>query len=1003
MRYQRIDAIAFGPFRDEKLELAPGMNVIHGRNETGKSSWHAALYAGLCGMRRARGTPRKEDQAFAERHRPWNENGDWEVGAVIELEKDECRVELRHDLARRTGSVKDADIAGRDYSNERMYDGAVDGSLWLGLNRQSFRATACVRQADILGVRESADFLQEALHKAAAGAPRDDATAAAALDGLKSYRKEHVGSPIAYTKPLSQAEAAVADRKAKRNEARKKRDDYRRRQARVGELGEKVRQRREEVSAVEAVLARKAADTAHGKLARARQLEASISSVPESPSPSEIAIATRVETALKNWQDRPVLTSLGGRSTDVVEHDIQTENRRIVTSRAVMAEREAENAERRLARALKLSREFPDGAPRPVAQDVELAASVNEALAVWRNCPQPVDLHGASAEAIGCQIETEDRKLAASRAVAAQHYAEEMEHRRARIILASRISYGGLVVVPIAVAVAAPNWLVAPALVLLPWVWWVRSKAKRMREQASTARKHADQLLDAADESCLIVARERNITPADIPRIEREHDNRRLELRVRLDSRVTAEQQRNRDLERVSVAEEELVRVAGTIGATERDPVRLAPELAKWLDGRGRNRAKQDRRIGQWGEYQGLLRRQSLEEVAEETLRKRERANDLLNNSFLGSAGEILAEARKRTSQELSELERRGQRSLKRLSKELDRSRGAEEQRRRDEAQLARAQAKLARVANDARVGGAEDPEQLASSLSEWLKNHKKRGERADKLQKLRDEFHRLVGELALSEFAAEVESLNRRARELAAPIDDAALANAKNLQPDSSVLDGLERRLQIAKVNLAEKRGRLQAFRETLIDVADAEDALAAAKREHERVVRLGTTLDRATEFLEKAEEKVFRTIAPILRSTLLEWLPRVTDRRYDDCRVNPETLHVEVRAARPGAPWHDASLLSHGTVEQIYLLLRLALSRHLGDRDESCPLILDDPVASSDASRKHAVLDTLHAIGGSVQVILFTHEDDVGDWARQRLSADARHRLIELPAVGG
>ena len=79
----------------------------------------------------------------------------------------------------------------------------------------------------------------------------------------------------------------------------------------------------------------------------------------------------------------------------------------------------------------------------------------------------------------------------------------------------------------------------------------------------------------------------------------------------------------------------------------------------------------------------------------------------------------------------------------------------------------------------------------MASSLSEWLKNHKKRGERADKLQKLRDEFHRLVGERALSEFFAEVKSLNRRARELAAPIDDAALANAKNLQPDSSVLDG--------------------------------------------------------------------------------------------------------------------------------------------------------------------------------------------------------------------
>ena len=109
MRYLRVTAMPFGPFRHKPLELAPGMNVIHGPNEAGKSSLHSALYVGLCGIRRAQGPPTKEDREFAERHRPWNgEGGDWEVGALIQLE---CgrRIELHHDLATRTGTAIHAD------------------------------------------------------------------------------------------------------------------------------------------------------------------------------------------------------------------------------------------------------------------------------------------------------------------------------------------------------------------------------------------------------------------------------------------------------------------------------------------------------------------------------------------------------------------------------------------------------------------------------------------------------------------------------------------------------------------------------------------------------------------------------------------------------------------------------------------------------------------------------------------------------------------------------
>src|SRR5438552_12283716 len=141
MRFLSVTADAFGPFAGETLSLSPGLNVIWGPNEAGKSTWHAALYAGLCGVRRGRGAGRKDDLTFAERYRPWSGEC-WAVSTRVEL-ADGRQIVLRHDLAGRA-ACRAMDLAlGRDCTAEIVDDGAPDGARWLGLDRRAFVATAC--------------------------------------------------------------------------------------------------------------------------------------------------------------------------------------------------------------------------------------------------------------------------------------------------------------------------------------------------------------------------------------------------------------------------------------------------------------------------------------------------------------------------------------------------------------------------------------------------------------------------------------------------------------------------------------------------------------------------------------------------------------------------------------------------------------------------------------------------------------------------------------------
>jgi hypothetical protein len=227
VKIERVIAPAFGPFVGEALTLVDGLNLVWGPNEAGKSSWHAALYFGLCGRKRGSGQPSREDRELRERHEPWD-GGRWAVGSILRLE-DGRRIELRHDLRGLVDcQARDLDLGGRDCSGKIIVgNDAPDGARWLGLDRRTFLTVACVRQGDLLAMRANGRLVQDHLQRGAATGGADE-SAAAALERIAQYRREQVGAGHrAAVGPLRRATVAVERARAALETARAEHSSYR--------------------------------------------------------------------------------------------------------------------------------------------------------------------------------------------------------------------------------------------------------------------------------------------------------------------------------------------------------------------------------------------------------------------------------------------------------------------------------------------------------------------------------------------------------------------------------------------------------------------------------------------------------------------------------------------------------------------------------------------------------------------------------------------------------
>ncbi len=965
MRIESVTAHAFGPLTDRTLALAPGLTVIAGANESAKSSWHAAIYASLCGRRRGRGASTVPERRFAEQHKPWHD-GEWRVSSIVVLD-DGRRIELCRDLAGK-GGCRAVDLGlGRDVSPEVLFEGSPDASRWLGLDRKSFAATACVNQAELLGVLGAAGGLQEHLRRAAATAGAD-ATAAAALECLEVFHRDHVGSERENsTKPLrlaknrlEQAERDLADAVAAHE--------------RYLDLVVEAEERRVE------------ADTAAEVAERADAVATAL---------DELLTATRAHTAAA----RKAL-----RAKEKVDDQAA----------------EVARAEQRLTRVRELDARFGGVAPAGLAAQEEATRIVHAALAAWRAAPKPRRLTGSTAAELrqelaavpdpptgDTEVEPRIRVLALVRehalAVVAAHEGRRpvIDDRIGDARLTSALAAGPATVRELAVALDAPappppkssrrtalslvagaaavaglallvtgRWL--PGIALLAPVLFVGilRLVESATADATDLGQHLRRTSPAAVEAenrCAALG-----LPAEPLVLQELADRAERQIGLRA-SRTVWDQHQRQYAEKATRQAEELRTALSDKGYT--DPDLAVGELLTMYERSCAIGARQAVMASQKDVLtRAVAERDQAEEAAVEVEVLRAKALDLVRGAVLAIDGKSTATTAAELLAALNAWQRGWEDQLRAVAEERD------------------AWVELTTLLTDS------TQDDLAAGLVAAREEHAALAAEAE--QDERDAAAALAkrdalvrgGDLTttparLDQLAVPAKSADHDAEEIEAKLAEArvavttARAEAKRIATAADELGGA----------LAE-RGR------TLPGVPEAEEALAAARAALADVASLSATLTLTGEYLAAAQESVHHDIAPTLAAALRTHLPAVTGGRYTDATVDPATLEVAVRG--PSGQWRPAANLSLGTAEQVYLLLRFALADHLTVPGETCPLLLDDITVQADDSRTTAILDLLLTLSAERQVVLFAQESAVLAWARAHLDGD-RNALRELTPI--
>ena len=197
-------------------------------------------------------------------------------------------------------------------------------------------------------------------------------------------------------------------------------------------------------------------------------------------------------------------------------------------------------------------------------------------------------------------------------------------------------------------------------------------------------------------------------------------------------------------------------------------------------------------------------------------------------------------------------------------------------------------------------------------------------------------------------------------------------ILNLKNLEQIQFKTQILQEKISNSKVDLHSLELDKNNIEPQLDKLASIEEEYVLQKQKKEELEKLNMSFELAKTILNNCYENMKSTITPQFTKNLSQNIADITNNKYTNVNFNEETgLIVENQKG----DYVSANQLSVGTIEQLYLSLRLSMITNLSN--ETLPIILDEAFAYFDDDRLENFLLTIDKKYKNNQILIFTCTD--------------------------
>ena len=190
-----------------------------------------------------------------------------------------------------------------------------------------------------------------------------------------------------------------------------------------------------------------------------------------------------------------------------------------------------------------------------------------------------------------------------------------------------------------------------------------------------------------------------------------------------------------------------------------------------------------------------------------------------------------------------------------------------------------------------------------------------------------------------------------------------------ENLENINYALQKIQNQINNKKIELHTLEIDTQNIQPKLENLSKIEEELVNNKRKMSTLQNLNMSMNIAKEILSTSYEKMKNTVTPKFTQELSKNISEITNGKYNKVMFNDEQgLLVETKNGN----YVQMSKLSIGTIDQLYLSLRLSMLEDLSE--EKMPIILDEAFAYYDDERLENILKYLNEKSNNHQIIIFT-----------------------------